>query len=134
MIGLILSQATFKVKVASFSKQAYHGGAGLRLHDTAPTHSPQQQDELRSELASANKLLIKYQGQVTAADDSILALTKQVILLKRGQFNTLIIEIKSGATSGVTSGFEMLCVCYRIPAPLVPGVPTNTRLECSIQR
>ena len=32
--------------------------------------------------------------------------------------------------NSATSGFEM-CICYRIPAPNVPGVPTKTRLESS---
>ena len=31
-----------------------------------------------------------------------------------------------------TFRFEM-CFCYRIPAPVVPGVPTKTRLESSIK-
>ena len=35
--------------------------------------------------------------------------------------------------NGANSGFEV-CFCYRIRAPLVPGVPTKTRLESSIMK
>ena len=35
--------------------------------------------------------------------------------------------------NGTNSGFET-CFCYRVPAPLAPGVPTKPRLESSVKK